>query len=66
MIEQHTGLHWNIYLEVFLFVFQDLIHRIHLRGSFLVTRAAWDHMKKQKFGRWGNYKQSYVDQKYLF
>uniref|UniRef100_A0A674N504 Hydroxysteroid (17-beta) dehydrogenase 4 n=1 Tax=Takifugu rubripes TaxID=31033 RepID=A0A674N504_TAKRU len=35
----------------FLFVFQDLIHRIHLRGSFLVTRAAWDHMKKQKFGR---------------
>ncbi|XP_003974655.2 peroxisomal multifunctional enzyme type 2 [Takifugu rubripes] len=29
----------------------DLIHRIHLRGSFLVTRAAWDHMKKQKFGR---------------
>ncbi|CAG09600.1 unnamed protein product [Tetraodon nigroviridis] len=29
----------------------DLIHRIHLRGSFLVTRAAWDQMKKQKFGR---------------
>lgn len=50
----------------FLFVFQDLIHRIHLRGSFLVTRAAWDHMKKQKFGRWGNYKWSYGDQKYLF
>uniref|UniRef100_A0A674P6L9 Hydroxysteroid (17-beta) dehydrogenase 4 n=1 Tax=Takifugu rubripes TaxID=31033 RepID=A0A674P6L9_TAKRU len=44
-------LHWNIYMEGFLFVFQDLIHRIHLRGSFLVTRAAWDHMKKQKFGR---------------
>lgn len=35
----------------FLVVFQDLIHRIHLRGSFLVTRAAWDQMKKQKFGR---------------
>ncbi|XP_051277404.1 peroxisomal multifunctional enzyme type 2 [Dicentrarchus labrax] len=29
----------------------DLIHRIHLRGSFLVTRAAWNHMKDQKFGR---------------
>ncbi|XP_040277610.1 peroxisomal multifunctional enzyme type 2 [Bufo bufo] len=29
----------------------DIIHRVHLRGSFLVTRAAWDHMKKQKFGR---------------
>uniref|UniRef100_A0A671UVD3 Peroxisomal multifunctional enzyme type 2 n=1 Tax=Sparus aurata TaxID=8175 RepID=A0A671UVD3_SPAAU len=29
----------------------DLIHRVHLRGSFMVTRAAWNHMKKQKFGR---------------
>ncbi|XP_031425960.1 peroxisomal multifunctional enzyme type 2 [Clupea harengus] len=29
----------------------DLIHKVHLRGSFQVTRAAWDHMKKQKFGR---------------
>ncbi|XP_016060096.1 PREDICTED: peroxisomal multifunctional enzyme type 2 [Miniopterus natalensis] len=29
----------------------DLIHRVHLRGSFQVTRAAWDHMKKQNFGR---------------
>uniref|UniRef100_W5KZV0 Peroxisomal multifunctional enzyme type 2 n=1 Tax=Astyanax mexicanus TaxID=7994 RepID=W5KZV0_ASTMX len=29
----------------------DLIHRVHLRGSFLVTRAAWNHMKNQKFGR---------------
>ncbi|NWX15840.1 DHB4 enzyme, partial [Aegotheles bennettii] len=29
----------------------DIIHRIHLRGSFLVTRAAWEHMKNQKFGR---------------
>ncbi|XP_070541946.1 peroxisomal multifunctional enzyme type 2-like isoform X1 [Ptychodera flava] len=29
----------------------DLIHRVHLRGSFLVTRAAWPHMKKQKYGR---------------
>ncbi|KAG7271695.1 hypothetical protein CRUP_025556, partial [Coryphaenoides rupestris] len=29
----------------------DLIHRVHLRGSFKVTRAAWNHMKKQNFGR---------------
>ncbi|XP_070759808.1 peroxisomal multifunctional enzyme type 2 isoform X5 [Enoplosus armatus] len=29
----------------------DLVHRVHLRGSFMVTRAAWNHMKKQKFGR---------------
>uniref|UniRef100_A0A8C8YJ19 17-beta-hydroxysteroid dehydrogenase 4 n=1 Tax=Prolemur simus TaxID=1328070 RepID=A0A8C8YJ19_PROSS len=29
----------------------DIIHRVHLRGSFQVTRAAWDHMKKQKYGR---------------
>ncbi|NWW70669.1 DHB4 enzyme, partial [Climacteris rufus] len=29
----------------------DIIHKIHLRGSFLVTRAAWNHMKNQKFGR---------------
>ncbi|KAH0501442.1 Peroxisomal multifunctional enzyme type 2, partial [Microtus ochrogaster] len=30
---------------------RDIIHRVHLRGSFQVTRAAWDHMKKQKYGR---------------
>ncbi|KAM5261793.1 peroxisomal multifunctional enzyme type 2 isoform 1-T2 [Hipposideros larvatus] len=29
----------------------DIIHRVHLWGAFQVTRAAWDHMKKQKFGR---------------
>ncbi|XP_004836212.1 peroxisomal multifunctional enzyme type 2 isoform X2 [Heterocephalus glaber] len=29
----------------------DLVHRVHLRGSFQVTRAAWDHMKKQNYGR---------------
>ncbi|CAG2255325.1 HSD17B4 [Mytilus edulis] len=29
----------------------DLIHRVHLRGSFQVTRAAWPHMKKNKYGR---------------
>ncbi|XP_005096557.1 peroxisomal multifunctional enzyme type 2 isoform X2 [Aplysia californica] len=29
----------------------DIIHRVHLRGSFMVTRAAWPHMKKQGYGR---------------
>uniref|UniRef100_A0A7N6AN86 Peroxisomal multifunctional enzyme type 2 n=1 Tax=Anabas testudineus TaxID=64144 RepID=A0A7N6AN86_ANATE len=29
----------------------DIVHRVHLRGSFLVTRAAWNHMKNQNFGR---------------
>ncbi|XP_024132163.1 peroxisomal multifunctional enzyme type 2 [Oryzias melastigma] len=29
----------------------DLIQRVHLRGSFLVSRAAWNHMKNQNFGR---------------
>lgn len=29
----------------------DLIHRVHLRGSFLTTRAAWPHFRKQNYGR---------------
>ncbi|ELT96452.1 hypothetical protein CAPTEDRAFT_152017 [Capitella teleta] len=29
----------------------DIIHRVHLRGSFMVSRAAWPHMRKNKFGR---------------
>ncbi|XP_048189865.1 peroxisomal multifunctional enzyme type 2 [Perognathus longimembris pacificus] len=29
----------------------DMIQRVHLRGSFQVTRAAWEHMKKQRYGR---------------
>ncbi|CAL1533869.1 unnamed protein product [Lymnaea stagnalis] len=29
----------------------DIIHRVHLRGSFLVSRAAWPHMKNQGYGR---------------
>ena len=29
----------------------DLVHRVHLRGSFKVTQAAWPHMKSQKYGR---------------
>ncbi|XP_052276681.1 peroxisomal multifunctional enzyme type 2-like [Dreissena polymorpha] len=29
----------------------DLIHKVHLRGSFSVSRAAWPHMRKNNFGR---------------
>ena len=29
----------------------DLVHRVHLRGAFMVTKAAWPHMKKQGYGR---------------
>lgn len=29
----------------------DLVHKTHLKGSFMVTRAAWPYMRSQKFGR---------------
>jgi len=29
----------------------DLVHRVHLRGSFMTTRAAWPHFRKQGYGR---------------
>lgn len=29
----------------------DIIHRIHLRGSFKVSRAAWPYMRDQGYGR---------------
>ncbi|CAD5122090.1 DgyrCDS10540 [Dimorphilus gyrociliatus] len=29
----------------------DIVHRVHLRGAFKVTRAAWSHMREKKFGR---------------
>uniref|UniRef100_A0AAQ5XTA7 Hydroxysteroid (17-beta) dehydrogenase 4 n=1 Tax=Amphiprion ocellaris TaxID=80972 RepID=A0AAQ5XTA7_AMPOC len=41
----------SVNVSFLLFCISDLIQRIHLRGSFLVTRAAWNHMKNQKFGR---------------
>ena len=41
-----------LYSNVFFCVYVDIVHRVHLRGSFLVTRAAWPYMKKQNYGRW--------------
>lgn len=29
----------------------DLVHKVHLKGAFAVSRAAWPHMKKQNYGR---------------
>ena len=29
----------------------DLVHGVHLRGSYKVTRAAWPHFRKQKYGK---------------
>jgi len=29
----------------------DIIHRVHVRGAYKVTRAAWEHMRNQKYGR---------------
>ncbi len=29
----------------------DLIMRVHVRGSYMVTKAAWPHMRDAKFGR---------------
>lgn len=29
----------------------DIIQQVHLRGSFLVTRAAWPHMRERGYGR---------------
>ena len=34
-----------------LMLYADMVHRVHLRGSFLVTQAAWPHMREQKYGR---------------
>lgn len=29
----------------------DLVHRVHLRGSFLTTKAAWPYFRQQNYGR---------------
>lgn len=29
----------------------DIIHQVHLKGSFLVTRAAWPYMRDRGYGR---------------
>lgn len=29
----------------------DLIHKVHMKGAYSVTRAAWPYMRKEKYGR---------------
>ncbi|KAJ6219956.1 hypothetical protein RDWZM_005768 [Blomia tropicalis] len=29
----------------------DMVHRVHLRGAFIITRAAWPYFRKQNYGR---------------
>ncbi len=29
----------------------DLVYRVHEKGSYAVTRAAWDHLRDQEYGR---------------
>lgn len=29
----------------------DLIHKVHLKGSFSVSKAAWPYFRKQNYGR---------------
>ncbi len=29
----------------------DLIYRVHVRGAYVVTKAAWPYMRQQKYGR---------------
>ena len=30
----------------------DLVQKVHVYGAFRVTKAAWDHFQKQKYGRY--------------
>lgn len=40
------GLVLNLNLSI-----RDLIHLVHVRGSYKVAKAAWPIMQKQKYGR---------------
>lgn len=49
-IKKHVFLYKKLIIKLIL-ILKDLIHRVHLRGSFILTRAAWPHMQKNKYGR---------------
>ena len=36
---------WHIH------TYTDLVHAVHMRGAFMVTRAALPYMRKQDYGR---------------
>lgn len=31
--------------------FQDIIHNVHVKGAVNATQAAWEHFRKQRYGR---------------
>ena len=37
-----------------LYVSVDLVHTVHLKGAFMVTRAALPYMRKQNYGRYSD------------
>ena len=37
-----------------LFWLPDLVHRVHLKGGFKVSQAAWAVMKQQGYGRYSD------------
>jgi len=38
----------------------DLIQRVHVWGSYKVVKAAWNIMKKQKYGRYVSFFSFYL------
>jgi NAD(P)-dependent dehydrogenase (short-subunit alcohol dehydrogenase family) len=51
-----TETDWGILIEYTVFFnrefeFVDLVMKVHLKGAFAVTKAAWPYMRDQKYGR---------------
>ena len=42
---------YQVYFYTTCMFILDLIQKVHLKGSFAVSRAAFPHMKKQNYGR---------------
>lgn len=36
---------------MYIYLFSDAIHNVHLKGSMKTTQAAWPYFIKQKYGR---------------
>lgn len=46
--QTHISIHEHCFI---ICMIPDLVQRVHMRGSFMMTRAAWPYMKKQNYGR---------------
>ena len=40
--------------EPYMYISVDLVHAVHLKGAFMVTRAALPYMRKQNYGRYSS------------